>query len=173
MAFSWLVNRGDPNHLQVLGWSSKYTMNCDKARLPTSPQDTARLPGYQPPPTVPQKGLAVMDHLGWSSKRCTGCKGFLKPFPNIPPNKLCYIKMGFEWLWYNIYIYYHANYFTVYVWIYVCMYMPRDEGERERERESSIQNAAFPKTYRSFVANQFLNRIKCCKPPKKSTLPKS
>ena len=24
MAFFWLINGGDPNHLQVLGWSSKY-----------------------------------------------------------------------------------------------------------------------------------------------------
>ena len=24
MAFSWLINGGDPNYLQVLGWSSKY-----------------------------------------------------------------------------------------------------------------------------------------------------
>ena len=24
MAFPWLINGGDPNHLQVLGWSSKY-----------------------------------------------------------------------------------------------------------------------------------------------------
>ena len=27
MAFWWLINGGDPNYLQVLGWSSKYPLN--------------------------------------------------------------------------------------------------------------------------------------------------
>ena len=37
MAFSWLVNRGDPNYLQVLGWSSKQmgTKNLVLKELPT------------------------------------------------------------------------------------------------------------------------------------------
>ena len=29
MAFSWCVNRGDPNYLQVLRWSSNQVIQCD------------------------------------------------------------------------------------------------------------------------------------------------
>ena len=34
MAFSWLVNGGDPNHLQVLGGSSKLTLKIGAGQPP-------------------------------------------------------------------------------------------------------------------------------------------
>ena len=35
LAFPWLINGGDPNYLQVLGWSSKLTSLCEKGSLQT------------------------------------------------------------------------------------------------------------------------------------------
>ena len=39
MALSWLINGGDPNHLEVLGWSSKYKLSdvVNQAIHPSNP----------------------------------------------------------------------------------------------------------------------------------------
>ena len=39
MAFSWLVNGGDPNHLRVLAWSSKYVWTLNQLITNTQPPE--------------------------------------------------------------------------------------------------------------------------------------
>ena len=59
MAFSWLVNRGDPNHLQVLGWSSKLS-----SFLP--PLSAVQRSCFNPPFLVPSVGPKKIQLFQWA-----------------------------------------------------------------------------------------------------------